>query len=103
MDRSRDRSEGDIAFADRLQVDGKITGKLTSDTGTLIIGESGRLDTQIDVAVCVVHGELHGNVIADPKACFANRACTRRRAMKFSCTTHTATSIWVSSRLTPLL
>lgn len=59
--------KGDIAFSDKLQVDGKVTGKLTSDTGTLVIGESGRLDSQIDVGVCVVHGELHGNVIARSK------------------------------------
>src|SRR6267378_29099 len=58
---------GDIAFADRLQVDGKVTGKLTSESGTLIIGESGQLDTQIDVGVCVVHGELRGNLIARSK------------------------------------
>src|SRR4030095_2836961 len=59
--------QGDINFSDRLQVDGRVTGKLASDSGTLIIGESGRLDTQIDVGVCVVHGELHGNVIARSK------------------------------------
>ena len=58
---------GDIAFADRLQVDGKVNGKLTSESGTLIIGESGQLDTQIDVGVCVVHGELRGNLIARSK------------------------------------
>ena len=59
--------KGDITFADRLKVDGRVTGKLTSDSGTLIVGESGRLDTQIDVGVCVVHGELHGNLIARSK------------------------------------
>ena len=59
--------KGDIAFADRLQIDGRVNGKLTSDTGTLIIGESGRIDAQIDVGVCVVHGELHGNVITRSK------------------------------------
>lgn len=58
---------GDIAFADRLQIDGKVNGKLTSESGTLIIGESGQLDTQIDVGVCVVHGELRGNLIARSK------------------------------------
>lgn len=58
---------GDIAFADRLQVDGKVNGKLTSESGTLIVGESGQLDTQIDVGVCVVHGELRGNLIARSK------------------------------------
>lgn len=59
--------KGDITFADRLQVDGKSTGKLTSDSGTLIIGESGQLDAQVDVGVCVVHGELRGNLVARSK------------------------------------
>jgi cytoskeletal protein CcmA (bactofilin family) len=59
--------KGDIAFADRLQVDGKTNGKLTSDSGTLIIGESGHVDAQIDVGVCVVHGSVHGNLIARSK------------------------------------
>lgn len=59
--------KGDIAFADRLQVDGKTNGKLTSDSGTLIIGESGQVEAQIDVGVCVVHGSVHGNLIARSK------------------------------------
>ncbi len=59
--------KGDIAFADRLQVDGKVNGKLTSDSGTLIIGESGQLEAQIDVGVCVVHGAIQGNLIAKSK------------------------------------
>lgn len=59
--------KGDITFTDRLQVDGKSTGKLTSDNGTLIIGESGQLEAQVDVGVCVVHGELRGNLVAKSK------------------------------------
>jgi cytoskeletal protein CcmA (bactofilin family) len=59
--------KGDISFADRLQVDGKSAGKLTSESGTLIIGESGQLEAQIDVGVCVVHGEVRGNIIARSK------------------------------------
>jgi cytoskeletal protein CcmA (bactofilin family) len=58
---------GDISFADRLQVDGKTQGKLTSDSGTLIVGESARMEAQIDVGVCVVHGSVHGNLIARSK------------------------------------
>jgi len=58
---------GDITFADRLQVDGKSIGKLTSDSGTLIIGESGQIEAQIDVGVCVVHGSVQGNLIARSK------------------------------------
>lgn len=59
--------KGDISFADRLQVDGKSSGKLTSESGTLIIGESGQLEAQVDVGVCVVHGEVRGNIIARSK------------------------------------
>jgi cytoskeletal protein CcmA (bactofilin family) len=59
--------KGDITFADRLQVDGKTIGKLISDSGTLIIGESGQIEAQIDVGVCVVHGSVQGNLIARSK------------------------------------
>jgi cytoskeletal protein CcmA (bactofilin family) len=58
---------GDISFADRLQVDGKTQGKLNSDNGTLIVGESARIEAQIDVGVCVVHGLVQGNLIARSK------------------------------------
>ena len=59
--------KGDITFADRLQIDGKTNGTLKSDSGTLIIGESGEVHAQIDVGVCVVHGEVHGNLVAKSK------------------------------------
>lgn len=59
--------KGDIMFADRLQVDGKTNGRLTSDSGTLIVGESGHVEAQIDVGVCVVHGSVHGNLVARSK------------------------------------
>jgi len=58
---------GDIAFSDRLQVDGKVSGKITSEGGTLIIGEPGQLETQVDVGVCVVHGTITGNLTARSK------------------------------------
>jgi cytoskeletal protein CcmA (bactofilin family) len=58
---------GDISFSDRLQVDGRVSGKITSESGTLIIGESGQLAAKIDVGVCVVHGALDGNLIARTK------------------------------------
>jgi cytoskeletal protein CcmA (bactofilin family) len=58
---------GDIVFADQLHVYGKVTGKLASKSGTLVIGESGELDAQVDVGVCVVHGNFRGNVTARTK------------------------------------
>jgi cytoskeletal protein CcmA (bactofilin family) len=58
---------GDIVFADRLQVDGKVTGKLSSESGTLVLGESGQLEAQVDVGICVIHGAIHGNLVARTK------------------------------------
>ena len=55
---------GDIVFADRLQIEGKVIGKLISENGTLIIGATGRVEAQVEVSVCVVHGILNGNVDA---------------------------------------
>jgi cytoskeletal protein CcmA (bactofilin family) len=58
---------GDILFADRLQVDGKVSGKLSSESGTLIIGEMGTVEAQLDVGICIVQGTLQGNLIARSK------------------------------------
>ena len=49
---------GDIIFADRLQVDGKVWGKLSSESGTLMIGEMGTVEAQLDVGICVIQGTL---------------------------------------------
>ena len=58
---------GDILFTDRLQVDGKVSGKLSSESGTLVIGEMGTVEAQLDVGICIVQGTLHGNLIARSK------------------------------------
>ena len=55
---------GDIIFTDQLQVDGKVTGKLISENGRLIIGRTGRVDAQVEVNVCIIHGVVNGNVSA---------------------------------------
>ncbi|HKP85117.1 MAG TPA: polymer-forming cytoskeletal protein [Blastocatellia bacterium] len=58
---------GDVVFADRLHVDGKVSGKLSSESGTLVIGEAGQVEAQLDVGICVIHGALYGNLIARSK------------------------------------
>ena len=55
---------GDIQFADALQVDGKVTGKIISETGTLMIDPTGEIQADIDVGICVLRGSLRGNVNA---------------------------------------
>jgi cytoskeletal protein CcmA (bactofilin family) len=58
---------GDIFFSDQLRVDGKVEGKISSESGTLVIGESGRIEAEVDVGTCVIQGALHGNLIARTK------------------------------------
>jgi cytoskeletal protein CcmA (bactofilin family) len=58
---------GDVIFQDRLQVDGKVNGKLYSEKGTLIIGETGKIEGQIDVGTCVIHGSIVGDLQARGK------------------------------------
>jgi cytoskeletal protein CcmA (bactofilin family) len=55
---------GDILFAEELQVEGKVTGKLISETGILLIQEKGRVEAQVNVGVCIIRGTLNGNVNA---------------------------------------
>ena len=55
---------GDVLFADALLVDGKVTGKLVSESGSLMIEPTGDVQADVDVGVCVVRGSLHGNVNA---------------------------------------
>ena len=59
---------GDILFADQLQVEGMVVGKVISKNGTLIIEEMGRVEAQVDVGVCVIRGTLDGNVKAKSRA-----------------------------------
>src|SRR5262245_28361034 len=58
---------GDIIFAEQLSVNGKVSGKLISKSGTLVVGDSGQLDADIDVGVCVIYGEIRGNLRARAK------------------------------------
>jgi len=55
---------GNITFADRLEIEGKVTGKISSEGGSLIIGEFGTVKAEIDIGVCVIHGNLEGDLTA---------------------------------------
>ena len=55
---------GETAFKAMLRVDGHLTGIVTSETGTLIIGTTGQVDANITVAAAVVHGTVNGDIVA---------------------------------------
>jgi cytoskeletal protein CcmA (bactofilin family) len=55
---------GDLNFTGQLYVDGSVSGTLTTDSGTLIVGKQGQVRAQIAAERCVVQGTVIGDVIA---------------------------------------
>jgi cytoskeletal protein CcmA (bactofilin family) len=53
---------GDTNFKAMLRVDGNLTGRVTSESGTLIVGAGGHVDANIAVAAAVINGVVNGDV-----------------------------------------
>jgi cytoskeletal protein CcmA (bactofilin family) len=53
--------EGELRFRDTFRVDGRIKGKIVSDN-TLIVGESGNVDAEVDCGVVSIRGTVSGRI-----------------------------------------
>ena len=58
---------GETTFKAMLRVDGHLSGKISSSSGTLIVGATGKIDANVEVAVAVVHGTVNGDIIASQR------------------------------------
>lgn len=58
---------GETSFQAMLRVDGHLTGRVTSEAGTLIIGSSGRVDANILVGTAMINGTVNGDIVATEK------------------------------------
>lgn len=58
---------GEAAFKAMLRVDGHLSGRVSSETGTLIIGAHGQVDANIEVATATIHGTVNGDIIASQR------------------------------------
>lgn len=58
---------GETNFQSMLRVDGHITGRVTSKEGTLIVGSTGQVDANVDVAAAVISGTVNGDVITSER------------------------------------
>jgi len=52
---------GELRFQDTFRIDGRLTGKIVSEH-TLIVGESGKVDAEIDCGVVSIRGTVSGRV-----------------------------------------
>jgi cytoskeletal protein CcmA (bactofilin family) len=55
---------GEANFKALMRVDGNLSGRVTSTSGTLIVGANGKVDANIEVAIAVIHGTVNGDIIA---------------------------------------
>lgn len=55
--------EGRLTFAGTLVLNGKFRGELFS-SDTLLVGETGQAEAEIQVGVAIVSGQITGNIIA---------------------------------------
>lgn len=58
---------GETSFQAMLRIDGHLTGRVSSESGTLIVGSSGRVDANVAVAAAIISGTVNGDVVASEK------------------------------------
>lgn len=58
---------GEANFKAMMRVDGHLSGRISSTSGTLIVGANGKVDANIEVAVAVIHGTINGDIIASQR------------------------------------
>ena len=54
---------GEATFKAMLRIDGHLSGRITSNTGMLVVGAGGQVDANIEVAVANIQGVVNGDII----------------------------------------
>jgi len=55
---------GEVKFTDAMRVETKISGKVFSDSGSLVVGEKGHVQATIEAGVVEIFGTVEGSVTA---------------------------------------
>lgn len=55
---------GEANFKGMLRVDGALSGRVSSQDGTLIVSTNGRVDANVEVAVAQIYGTVNGDITA---------------------------------------
>lgn len=59
--------EGKIEFQGTIRIDGKVKGKIFSNGGTVIVGETAVINAEVIVDVAIIMGEINGIIDARDK------------------------------------
>jgi cytoskeletal protein CcmA (bactofilin family) len=55
---------GEATFKAMMRIDGHMSGRISSGSGTLVVGTNGKVEANIEVAVATIHGTVNGDIIA---------------------------------------
>jgi cytoskeletal protein CcmA (bactofilin family) len=55
---------GEVTFKSLWRIDGQFSGRIASESGTIIVGHSGQLDANVEVAIATIAGAVNGDIIA---------------------------------------
>jgi cytoskeletal protein CcmA (bactofilin family) len=58
---------GEVKFTDAMKVETKISGKIFSNSGSLVVGEKGHVQATIEVGLIEVFGTVEGAITAKQK------------------------------------
>lgn len=58
---------GEANFKALMRVDGHLSGRISSTSGTLIVGANGKVDANIEVAIATIQGTVNGDIIASQR------------------------------------
>jgi cytoskeletal protein CcmA (bactofilin family) len=58
---------GEANFKGMLRVDGGLSGRVSSQDGTLIVSTNGRVDANVEVAVAQIYGTVNGDITASKR------------------------------------
>lgn len=58
---------GETTFKAMLRIDGHLSGRISSSSGTLIVGANGKVEANIDVAIAIIHGTINGDIVASQR------------------------------------
>jgi cytoskeletal protein CcmA (bactofilin family) len=58
---------GEATFKAMLRVDGHLSGSVSSEAGTLIVGNNGQVDADVNVSIATIHGTVNGDIIASQR------------------------------------
>jgi cytoskeletal protein CcmA (bactofilin family) len=58
---------GEVKFTDAMRVETKISGKVFSDSGSLVVGEKGQVQATIEAGFVEIFGTVEGNITAKHK------------------------------------